>query len=166
MIAMRALVALALAACSAQPPKGETATPVHTAIPEPTEPGADTTGADLAPTQAKSDPVSPAPRLDAAVAKFLAAANSDDDAGAERASTPDCWSKECSSFAGQAGKKFQARVSGDARADQHRAVVPVDVVCPGERKCDFVHLLFEISSGAWLVADVTEDDAKAKAWIP
>ena len=95
--ALRARVALALAPGSARPPKGETATPVHTAIPEPTEPGADTTGGDLSPPPAKSDSGNPATRLDAAVAKFLAAANSDDDAGAERASTPDCWSKECSS---------------------------------------------------------------------
>lgn len=147
---------VALVSCSAEPRAPAAAAPVHTAA-APAEPEA--------PAE-RAAPAKETPSLDAAVSAFLAAANSDDDAGARALCTPECWSKECASFAGQAGKKFQARASGPPRQVESRAVVPVDVICPGERKCDFVHLLFQLGQSGWQVADVTEDDAKGKAWAP
>lgn len=156
----RLLLVLLPVACGRAPATAETAPKVHTAA-APAEPPAAAESAPPVAAEARS-PSTP----DAAVAKFLDSANSDDDGGARATSTADCWEKECQSFASQAGRKFQARVVGETRQGGDHAVVGVDVVCPGERKCDFVHLLFALSNGEWRVSDVTEDDAKAKAWVP
>lgn len=165
MTARRALVTLTLTlvACSARPSK-DAATPgsnptvlESTAVKTPSNELAST------PTSA---PTGSASTFDAAVTKFLLAANTDADADAERLSTSECWTGDCASFARQAGQKFQARATGTPRSNEHRAVVPVDVMCPGERKCDFVYLLLEVAAGQWRVAGVTEADTKAAAWLP
>ncbi|MBK7582957.1 MAG: hypothetical protein IPI67_22525 [Myxococcales bacterium] len=106
------------------------------------------------------------PSLTEAIADFISAANSADDESPRSLATAACWASECRSFAQQAGKKFQARSAEPHREKNGRAVAGADVICPGDRKCDFVFLLFELTNGAWLVADVTEDDAKATAWVP
>jgi len=114
-----------------------------------------------APAPPSVDPASP----EELTRRFLALANGDEDAGAQALSTPECWSKECRSFASQAGKKFQARESAPPRAAGSRAVADADVICPGERKCDFVHLLLLRTELGWRVADVIEDDLKAADWL-
>ncbi len=111
-------------------------------------------------------PAPEAPPPTAVVARFLDSANSDDDAGARATSTVECWSKHCAAFARQAGRKFQARVAAPTRRARGHAVASVDVICPGERRCDFVYLLLTRSDGEWRVSDVTESDAEASGWAP
>ena len=97
---------------------------------------------------------------------FVRAANGDDDARVKELSLPECWDDECGGFAQQAGKKFQAKLTGKAREVGARAVVEADIFCPGKKqRCDFVYVLFERRDGKWLVADIIEDDAKADAWL-
>jgi hypothetical protein len=101
--------------------------------------------------------------LDDVVRDFLRAANGDDDAAAQALSTEQCWQNECAGFARQAGAKFEAR-AGKVREQQDRAVAHADVICPGERKCDEVELLLQRTSN-WQVADITENESKAEAWL-
>jgi hypothetical protein len=97
--------------------------------------------------------------------RFVAAANAGDLEAAEALSTPECWSDECSSFTRQAQREFKARRTGAAKASGSRAVADADIMCTGDRKCDFVHLLLEQRPVAWLVADIKEDDRAASEWL-
>jgi len=104
--------------------------------------------------------------LTRAVEAYLAAANSGDHAVQRAGSTAECWEKECGSFAQQAGKKFRAERRESLRRLERHALVVVDILCEGDRKCDLVYVLFELEpSLRWVVTDVTEDGKKADAWV-
>lgn len=102
------------------------------------------------------------------VSDFLRAANGNDDAAARARCTDACWQKECRSFAAQAGAKFRAEAAS-YREQGERAVVRVTIVCPGERVCDEADLMLirvapSVHAG-WRVAGITENEAKANAWL-
>lgn len=100
------------------------------------------------------------------MARFLDSASSDDDAGARATSEASCCEKERERFVRQAGRRFQARFAAPARRGRDRAVVGVEVLRSGGRKCDLVYLLLARSDGAWRVRDVTESADEATAWAP
>lgn len=170
-----ATVALLSIACASPAPPAPSPAPSVVAAP-PAEPSASnapsappTPSAAPAPTSSASETPPPAGDdllLTSTISRFVTAANSDDDTDARAVSTPECWSRECSSFAGQAGRKFRAEVGAAPYVGGNHAAAGVNVICPGERKCDFAWLLLERTAGGWVVADVTESDAKAGAWIP
>lgn len=120
-----------------------------------------------APEQAPVDaPPGTSPELVRAIDAYLAAANAGDQTAQQAGSTSECWAKECSSFAGQAGKKFRAERRPTLRRRDNHALAVVDIICDGSRKCDLVYLLFEFTpSLSWVVVDVTEDGKRADAWV-
>lgn len=102
--------------------------------------------------------------LSTLVVEFLKAVNSRDRARARALCTPACWAGECRSFAEQAGTKFEARASTMVERGD-RAVVSVDVVCPGKGLCDRVSLLVVRTAGGLRVADITESEKKAREFL-
>ncbi|MBI3205940.1 MAG: hypothetical protein HYZ29_30670 [Myxococcales bacterium] len=175
MLSPRSLFVLSLwlAACAAESPR-----PGPRAAPPPTASAADASSdppvtlVPSAPTAQVAEPApvdSPpgvSPELVRAIEAYLAAANAGDHAAQRAGSTSECWSKECGSFAGQAGKKFRAERRPTLRRHEKHALAVVDILCDGSRKCDLVYLLFELTpSLSWVVVDVTEDGKKADAWV-
>jgi hypothetical protein len=85
------------------------------------------------PVTASAANPAPAPPLtapDATVRRYLEAANAGNTAAQQQLASVDCWKGECASFAGQAGRKFRAALSGPVRTKALRAVAGVSVLCP------------------------------------
>jgi len=157
---MKRLLALVLLGGCASPSAAgnEPAPPVVTAVPPPESA---TTPTEPTPKALAAEPSS----LDDQVQRFVDAANAGDLGATQSLSTPRCWDDECGSFARQAQKKFKVQRTGEPKIAGSRAIADADIVCDGERKCDFVHFLFQLEAEVWIVADIVEDDDEAEAWL-
>jgi hypothetical protein len=161
---MKRLIALVVLTGCASPSPTEPTPPAVTATPPPAPaPVADEPSAEIA-RQNASVAAEP-PALDARIQSFVDAANAGDLTAAQALSTPTCWDNECSSFARQAQRKFKVRRTGEPKISGAHAIADADIVCDTDRKCDFVHFLWELEGETWRVADIVEDDDKAEAWL-